>query len=171
MWPKSYSSGWTSTEWVDRWKLPGNFLISNLHQRCGMWTQSCDSPGLEQASLLVDAQWCFHSVFYHPYFMPSLIILGVWNYEFWLRYIVCTLRKKIMYLNVNSEKLALHPRNAHINSDRNPRVCRGYNICAVHSLWEIWMHLAKHLCLIISHFSVGSLFATRSSDLTSGLTK
>ena len=33
MWPKSYSSGWTSTEWVDKWKLPGNFLISNLNEK------------------------------------------------------------------------------------------------------------------------------------------
>ena len=36
MCPKSYSSGWTSTEWVDRWKFPGSFLISNLNQMCAL---------------------------------------------------------------------------------------------------------------------------------------
>ena len=38
------------------------------------------------------------------------------------------LKKKIMYLNVNSEKLAFHPRDAHVNSDRNPRVCLDYKM-------------------------------------------
>ena len=45
MWPKSYSSGWTSTEWVERWKLPGNFFISNLQHLIGvdeMQIQSSD---------------------------------------------------------------------------------------------------------------------------------
>ena len=32
-----------------------------------------------------------------------------------------SLKRYIRYLNVNSKKLTLHPRNAHINSDRNPR--------------------------------------------------
>ena len=44
-----------------------------------IYIQSCASPGFEQASLLVDAQRCFHSVFYHPHFMPSLIILDGWD--------------------------------------------------------------------------------------------
>ena len=78
MWPKSYSSGWTSTEWVDKWKLPGSFLISNLKNKVNFKIQGLNSPGFKETPLLVHSNGRFHRVFHHSHFMASLIIL-VWK--------------------------------------------------------------------------------------------
>ena len=76
MWPKSYSSGWTSTEWVDKWKLPGSFLISNLKNKVNFILQGLNSPGFKEAPLLVHSNGRFYRIFHHSHFVAPLIILA-----------------------------------------------------------------------------------------------
>ena len=155
MWPKSYSSGWTSTEWVDKWKLPGSFLISNLKNKVNIKIQGLNSPGFKETPLLVHSNGRFHRVFHHSHFMAPLIILA-WRGK--RHNLMGGSKSSKIHLNIDSKKLTFHPRNADVYSDRDPALQQCYKVRDIDLLF-------------LTHFSVGSLFATNNSDLTSGLTK